>query len=98
MERLYLQEDYFIALEQIMDAMMRDAETKAVSDIKEYAIAKNLSEAKKAKELIEIPNQSMVSEYYPWIRKIAGFLKKHPDIAEQIEHETGTADLFEFFV
>lgn len=94
-ENLNYQEDYFVVLDQILTRMMDDAENKALPDIESYAIFKNAEECDNAKDLI--PTDSMVSEYYPWLKKIGVFLKNKPDIAKAIEEKTNTENLIEFF-
>ena len=94
---LYLQDDYFTVLNQIIDFMIKDAEKKALPDIEFYACAKNLSEADSAIDLVESENGSMVSEYYPWFKKVAKFIELHPEQIKDIEEKTKTSNLKEFF-
>jgi hypothetical protein len=39
----------------------------------------------------------MVSEYFPWLKKIGAYLKSHPEEAAKIEKSVGTTGLIEFF-
>lgn len=94
---LRLQTDYFDVLEQIIDYMIEDAEEKSLPYIEFYAKLKKLSECESAKDMIKNANRSMVSEYYPWFKKIAEFLKKNPKRIEDIENKTKTTDLVQFF-
>lgn len=94
---LYLQDDYFEALNQIMSYMMKDAEKKTIPNIETYAMVKSLSDEDKMYKLIEDVSGSMVSEYFPWFQKIAQFLTRNPDIAKRIENEIGTDNLSSFF-
>ena len=81
----------------IIDFMIKDAEKKALPDIEFYACAKNLSEADSAIDLVESENGSMVSEYYPWFKKVAKFIELHPEEIKDIEEKTKTSNLKEFF-
>ncbi len=92
---LYHQNDYFDVLGQILDYMVNDAERKAIPAIEAYAAAKSLSECESAVEMIDA--DSMVSEYYPWFKKIAVFLHNHPDETQRVERLTGTNNLEKFF-
>ena len=94
---LYVQDDYFIVLNQIIDFMVSDAEKKALPDIETYAYAKNVMELDSAKALIDGENSSVVSEYFPWFKKIAQFIKTHPNETKEIEEKTQTQNLKEFF-
>lgn len=96
-EDLYVQDDYFSVINQIMDYMIKDAEKKAIPDIETYALGKNISECDSAIEMIEMQNGSMVSEYYPWFLKIASFLEKHPEETKRIEEFAHTDNLIKFF-
>ena len=100
---LNFQNDYFSVLEQIIDYMMKDAAEKTIPIIETYVMVKNLSEYESAVEMIsgdresDEGGESMVSEYYPRFKKIADFLHKNPDEAEQIEKRTETENLEKFF-
>ena len=96
-EELCLQEDYFSAMEQILDYMIADAEKKALPDITEYARWKSITEADNARDMVLTGNESMVSEYVPWLKKIGRFLRDNPDRASEIENEVGTEHLADFF-
>jgi len=98
LQDLYTQDDYFSVLNQILDAMMADAEKKALPFIEVYAKGKNLSGCNSAFEMIQDDEQvSMISEYIPWFRKIAKFLKRNPEEVKRIEKECETQDLIKFF-
>lgn len=106
---LNFQNDYFSVLEQIINFMMKDAAEKAIPIIETYAMVKNLSECESAVEIIngsnggsgddegDEGNESIVSEYYPWFKKIANFLHENPDEAKRIEERTKTENLEKFF-
>ena len=96
-ENLYLQNDYFDALGQIIDYMIEDAENKAIPYIERYAEMKSLSDSETAKQMIKGATDSMASEYYPWFKKIAAFLHVHPEEAQRIEKLADTNDLEKFF-
>lgn len=92
------QEDYFHVLEQIVDYMIGDAIEKAIPDIECYALAKEVSGCKTAMEMIRDPeNTTMVSEYYPWLKKIGIFLKENPEKAKKIEEFAHVRNLEKFF-
>lgn len=94
---LYVQDDYFIVLNQIIEYMIKDAEKKALPDVETLALAKNVTEFDSAVELIASETGSMVSEYYPWFRKIADFIERHPEETKTIEEKTKTSNLKKFF-
>lgn len=94
---LYVQDDYFTVLNQIIDFMIKDAEKKALPDIEAYALAKNVTEFDSAVDLIDTEDGSMVSEYYPWFKKVAKFIESHPEETKAIEEKTKTTNLKEFF-
>ena len=94
---LSFQQDYFAVLDQIMDYMMKDAEKKATPSIESYALAKAATECDSAQEMIGAGDESMVSEYFPWLKKIGAYLKTHPEEAARIEESVGTTGLVEFF-
>ncbi|MCB2301097.1 hypothetical protein [Clostridium tagluense] len=94
---LYTQEDYFKALNQIIDKMSQDAVEKAKSNIETYALAKDLSEAERASKLISTADESMASEYFIWFQKLAEYLHSHPQVAKEIEESTKTTGLEKFF-
>ena len=94
---LYVQDDYFTVLNQIIDFMVKDAEKKALPDIEAYALAKNVTEFDSAVDLIDTEDGSMVSEYYPWFKKVAKFIESHPEETKAIEEKTKTTNLKEFF-
>ena len=94
---LVLQSDYFTVINQIIEYMKIDAEKKSIPDIETYALAKKLSECDTAYEMIRDNEGSMISEYSPWFQKIAKYLKTHPDVVSQIEKETETENLQDFF-
>ncbi len=94
---LYIQDDYFTVLNQIIDFMIKDAEKKALPDIEAYALAKNVTEFDSAVNLIDTEEGSMVSEYYPWFKKVAKFIESHPEETKAIEEKTKTTNLKEFF-
>lgn len=96
-EGLNFQDDYFSVMEQIMDYMIADAEKKAIPEIETYAMAKELSGASSAKEMIMPEGESMVSDYIPWIKKIGRFLRDNPEKAKEIEESSGTSGLAGFF-
>ena len=96
-EKLYLQEDYFDALNQIFDRMIVDAESKAIPVIKKYALMKKVAECDKVRDLIDTKDMSIVSEYYPWFQKISEYLNKHPEETKKLEATTNTEGLQEFF-
>ena len=96
-KNLSIQSDYFTVLNQIMEYMIEDAEKKSIPDIETYALAKKLSECDTAYEMIRDNDGSMISEYSPWFQKIAKYLKTHPDVVSQIEKETETENLQDFF-
>ena len=77
--------------------MVKDAEKKALPDIEAYALAKNVTEFDSAVELIDTEDGSMVSEYYPWFKKVAKFIESHPEETKAIEEKTKTTNLKEFF-
>ena len=56
-----------------------------------------MSECDTAYEMIRDNDGSMISEYSPWFQKIAKYLKTHPDVVSQIEKETETENLQDFF-
>ncbi|MGN0290345.1 MAG: hypothetical protein ACI4C5_00325, partial [Lachnospiraceae bacterium] len=93
----YVQDDYFTVLNQIIDFMIKDAEKKALPDIEAYALAKNVTEFDSAVNLIDTEEGSMVSEYYPWFKKVAKFIESHPEETKAIEEKTKTTNLKEFF-
>ena len=70
---------------------------KALPDIEAYALAKNVTEFDSAVELIDTEDGSMVSEYYPWFKKVAKFIESHPEETKAIEEKTKTTNLKEFF-
>lgn len=97
LDGLYLQEDYFDVLNQLMDRMMADAESKAVPTIETYARCKELLECDRAIEMLSTKDDSIVSEYYPWFEKIHQFLLKHPEHVTRIEEMAKTEGLTDFF-
>ena len=50
-----------------------------------------------AVELIDTEDGSMVSDYYPWFKKVAKFIESHPEETKAIEEKTKTTNLKEFF-
>lgn len=94
---LYLQEDYFDILNQLMDRMIADAEAKAVPDIEVYAMGKELSGCDRAIDILATKDDYIVSEYYPWFEKIHQYLLRHPEEAVKIENEANTENLTDFF-
>jgi argonaute-like protein implicated in RNA metabolism and viral defense len=77
--------------------MMKDAEKKAIPYIETYASVKALTECDSAQKIIGTDDGSMVSEYFPWLKKIGAYLKSHPEEAARIEKSVGTTGLIEFF-
>ena len=92
---LQLQNDYFYVLGQILDYMVHDAECKAIPAIEFYARVKNLSDCESAIGVSGV--DSMASEYSAWFKKIAEFLRQHPDEAKRIEEMAKIKDLEKFF-
>ena len=71
---LHTQADYFIVINQLLDRMAQDAESKARPKIEWYAGVKELVEVEKTSELIPVDNESMASEYFIWFQRIAEYL------------------------
>lgn len=95
---LSFQEDYYHVLEQIIDFMIEDAKDKAIPAIECYALAKGVSDCETAIEMIRDPeNITMVSEYYPWLKKIGAFLKDNPEETKRIEEYAQVKNLEKFF-
>lgn len=94
---LEVQDDYFAVLNQIIDYMIEDAEKKALPDIETYAYAKSVTELDSVKALIGTESESMVSEHFPWFKKVAKFIETHPNEVKEIEKKTNTKNLKKFF-
>lgn len=94
---LHTQADYFIVINQLLDRMAQDAESKARPKIEWYARVKELVEVEKASDLIPVDNESMASEYFIWFQRIAEYLHLHPEITESIENATKINNLESFF-
>ena len=75
--------------------MVHDAECKAIPAIEFYARVKNLSDCESAIGVSGV--DSMASEYSAWFKKIAEFLRQHPDEAKRIEEMAKIKDLEKFF-
>lgn len=97
-QNLSIQEDYYQVIEQIMDYLMKDAEKKAISDIEKYAKMKKISGCDTAKEMIcDLENYTMISEYFPKLKKIRKFLEVHPEEKLKIERQEKVNHLEKFF-
>ena len=60
--------------------------------------SKRVSDCETAIEMIRDPeNITMVSEYYPWLKKIGAFLKDNPEETKRIEEYAQVKNLEKFF-
>lgn len=77
--------------------MNLDSAKKAIPEIEQYANLKKSIGYKKAKEMIDTVEESIVSEYFAKFQRIAEYLHENPQIAYEIEEKTNTSGLEEFF-
>ena len=89
------QNDYFSVLAQMLKLFDAHAMSRAKEQIVTYAMAKKAFEAEKADEAID--RDSLASEYVIWYQRVHEFLVANPDVCEDIEKETETSGLAEFF-
>ena len=89
------QNDYFAVLAQILELFDAHAKSRARERIVAYAMAKEAFEAEKADDAFE--RDSLASEYVIWYQRVHEFLVANPGVCAEIEKQTGTSDLAEFF-
>lgn len=87
--------DFFVAINQITERMIKRMEEGIVEDLRTFAMAKNAFEAEKAYTRDEY-TASIVSDYVPYYNRLADYCKKHPDITKLLEKEQKITGLEEF--
>lgn len=89
------QNDYLSILGEVIKIMNEHAKVSCIEKIKLYAEGKRLFDLKKADEVID--TESFASEYVIWFQNIYKFLHNNPDILKEIEKDTKTNNLLDFF-
>lgn len=95
LDEVVTQNDYFAVLAQMLELFDAHAKSRAKEQIVTYAKAKEAFEAEKADDAFE--RDSLASEYVIWYQRVHEFLVANPDVCKDIEKETETSGLAEFF-
>lgn len=95
LDSVVTQDDYFSVLEQILLLFDTHAKAQARNRIETYALAKVAFDAEKADDACG--RDSIASEYTIWYQRVHDFLIANPDVCEDIEKQTGTSGLADFF-
>lgn len=95
LDEVVTQDDYFAVIAQLLEMLDAHAKARAREKIMTYAMAKEVFEAKKADDAFE--RDSLASEYVIWYQRIHEFLMANPAVCMDIEKQTGTTGLSEFF-
>lgn len=92
------QEDYLFLIKRIIDMIQDAAENRAIERIKELAYLKKANNLDKVTDVFGPDDRiSLASRQRVWLKKIHDYLTNNPDICENIEKETQTDKLADFF-
>ena len=92
---LTTQDDYFSVLAQMLELFGAHSKSRAKEDIIQFVMMASAFDADKADEAID--RDSLASEYVIRYQRIYEFLVANPKVCKEIEEQTGTSDLAEFF-
>ena len=98
LKNIICQKDYFYVIDEFVKILEKKAEKEAIESIKKLVELKKVFGFINIKESLETNEKySLASEYRAWYQSIYEFLKIKPDICRQIEKETETDNLLEYF-
>ncbi|NOW07651.1 hypothetical protein [Clostridium beijerinckii] len=99
------QDECYDIINYFLQRFISEAESKSIKDIEGLAEIKKNIELDSARDLCEVPDEDfgeyagirMASDYVAYYNNIYQYLKKKPEIVENIENEVGVQNLLDFF-